>query len=1042
MAHLTINTLGILQVFIDNVPVESFESDKVRALLAYLAVEADRSHPREELIGLLWPDSPEEVARHNLSQALFNLRLVLGDHTAKPPFLLITRNAIQFNQESDYSLDLDQFNGYFHAWEKNQSRQNTDASSLVPQLEEMVKLYQGECLQHFSLADSAEFEDWILVQRESLRQHMMDALTYLSNEYEDRGNFSAARCYALDQLELDPWREEAHYQIMRVLALDGQRSAALAQYENCKRVLAEELGVEPSAKTRDLYEQIRSDTLKPTDKTIANTPSVPVHVLPVPLTTFIGRQQELADLDRLMTDPECRCITLLGPGGIGKTRLALQVADQHRNTFADGAAFIPLASVASIDAVMPAIANAIHFAFYSPNDPRVQLLNYLRDKQMLLIVDNGEHLLVEAAQQGTIADLLIEILQGANQVKLLVTSREALNLQGEWPFEVEGLDFPKVDQADGLDEYGAVALFVQRARRARPGFEMNAKDARAIARLCRLVEGMPLAIELAASWMRLLSPAEIATEIEQGLDFLNAQMRDLPERHRSMTAVFDHSWQMLSGEEKQAFGRLSVFQGRFNRQAAERVANASLSILSSLVMRSLLRCTVAGRYDLHELTRQYAGSKLAEDLHEQYAIQERHSLYYLGLLEEQSVRLQSHQQKEAMTELAGEIDNIRTAWYWAADHQIVEPLYRVSFTLMILFGLRNSLREAESLFQRTVQALRASNPKPETAEIHQVALNAMLAHYGYFRLRLGAAQEAYEILAPAAAFLPKSVDPSAALYALWFFGANCWVLGKFSEAKESLKNCVNLARKYGDRWFESSANLYLGIVAHDQGEYSQAWQYLSKALDVMREVGDPSMIGLALRNAGRTAQALGRLSDAEQFLRSSLELSRETDHHLGTGQALDSLGQLTYAQGRHDEAQAFFLEAADQFREMGDRMSLCRVLCHQGFNSLALHNSSEAQIAFQDALKTAQEGGIIPVALNALAGLASLEAQQKASQGTLELVLYILQHASSSQETKDRATRLRAELEAKLPQEEIQAAQQRAASKSLDEVVRQAQANP
>src|SRR5574341_398441 len=386
MAHLTINVLGTLQVSMDDVPIQSFESDKVRALLAYLVVEADRSHSREKLIGLLWPDSSEEAARHNLRQALFNLRLALADHTARPPYFLITRNAIQFNRESDYSLDLDQFNSYFHAWEKNWGRESTDASTLLPQLEEMVKLYQGEYLQHFSLGDSAEFEDWIVVRRESLRQHMMAALTYLANEYEHRGNFQAARCYALHQLELDPWREEAHYQIMQVLALEGERSAALAQYENCKKVLAEELGVEPSAKTRELYEQIRSGTLTTRDKTFANTPSVPVHSLPVALTTFIGREQELADLDRLIADPEYRCLTLVGPGGIGKTRLALQAADQHRHAFTDGVAFIPLASVGSVNTVISAIANAIHFSFYGPSDPKVQLLNYLRDKHMLLVV--------------------------------------------------------------------------------------------------------------------------------------------------------------------------------------------------------------------------------------------------------------------------------------------------------------------------------------------------------------------------------------------------------------------------------------------------------------------------------------------------------------------------------------------------------------------------------------------------------------------------------------------------------------------------------
>jgi DNA-binding SARP family transcriptional activator/predicted ATPase len=1037
MAHLTVSVLGELEVSIDDVPIQSFESDKVRALLAYLVVEADRSHPREALIGLLWPDSAEEVARHNLRQALFNLRLVLGDHTAKPPYLLITRGAIQFNRESDYSLDLDQFNGYFYAWEKNQDPENTDTSSLVPQLEEMVKQYQGDYLQHFSLRDSAEFEDWVLVQRESLRQRMMNVLTYLANEYEHRGNFQAARCYALHQLKLDPWREEAHYQVMQMLAFEGERSSALAQYENCKKVLAEELGIEPSAKTRDLYEQIRSGALKTKHEMPANVPSIPVQSLPVALTPFIGREEELAELDRLITDPECRCITLVGPGGIGKTRLALQAADQHRNTFADGVAFIPLASVGSIDAVIPAFANAIQFAFYGPAEPKVQLLNYLRDKQMLLIVDNAEHLLVEAPHRGTIADLLIELLQGADQIKLLVTSRETLNLQGEYPFELEGLDFPRVDQTDRLDEYGSVALFLQRAQRARPRFEMNMEDKNSVARLCRLVEGMPLAIELAATWVRLLSPAEIATEIEQSLDFLNAQMRDLPERHRSMRAVFDHSWQMLSTEEKGVLRRLSVFRGGFQRQAAEQVADASLSILSSLVMRSLLRRTVAGRYDLHELIRQYAALKLAEDPDVLRATQERHSLYYLGLLEEKGTKLFSHHQEQALAELLADMDNLRASWDWSiATHKFI-PLYQVSFTFLYLFTLRDWFKEGEVTFKKTAEAMQAylQEVGSDTA-LQQTAMHAMLAHYGYFKLRQGRNEEAYAILAPSTTFLRTCTEPTATIYSLWYLGVDCWILGKFSEAKGSFQAGAALARKYGERWHEVLAVEFLGRVAQEQGEYSQARQYFSEALTIIRQLGDPSMTAHVLSYFGRLMQSLGEYGEAEKLLSEGLELARTINYRFAIGLALDGLGKVAYDQGRYQEARTFFSESAGLFREMGDHR-LSRTLNHQGLNSLALGDTADAQNAFQAALKMAMEGGLVPIALNALTGLAALETQQAASRETLELILYILQHPSSTQETKNLATQLRVELEAKLSQEEIEVAQQRARSKSLDEFVRQ-----
>ncbi|MHB1319642.1 MAG: BTAD domain-containing putative transcriptional regulator, partial [Anaerolineae bacterium] len=651
MAHLSLGVLGPLQVLIDDVPVTALESDKVRALLVYLAVEAHRPHRRESLVGLLWPDCPEQVARHNLRQALLNLRQAIGDHTARPPYLLISRDTIQFNRDSDFTLDLAQFNTILHAAEEDRGRGTGDGSIRAARLEEMIKLYRGGFLQDFFLEDSAEFEDWVLVQRESLHQHALNACSTLASYYEQHGDFQAARRHASRQLELDPWREEAHCQMMRALALDGQRSAALAQYETCRRVLAEELGVEPSTQTCELYEQVRAGTLETKHESPASIPTASIHNLPVSLTSFHGREQELIELERLIANSECRCISLVGQGGTGKTRLALQAAQQHRADSTHGVAFVPLAAVSSVEGAIPAISGAIHLDFYGPGDPRVQLLNYLRDKQMLLILDNVEQLLGEGPPEAAIVGLMLEILQHAPGVKLLVTSREALNLQGEWVFEVGGLAFPRAEQEEHADEYAAVALFMQRARRASPGLAFGEADRAGMADICRLVEGMPLAIELAAAWSRVLSPAEIAQEIRGSLDILSASVRDLPERHRSMRVVFDRSWQRLSAREQQVLSQLSVFRGGFSRQAAEQVAGASLPVLSTLVNRTLLRRTAAGRYELHELVRQYCASHLAADPQAHAAAQKRHFDCFLALAEAAEQELKGRNQLEWLVRL-------------------------------------------------------------------------------------------------------------------------------------------------------------------------------------------------------------------------------------------------------------------------------------------------------------------------------------------------------------------------------------------------------
>lgn len=772
---------------------------------------------------------------------------------------------------------------------------------------------------------------------------------------------------------------------------------------------------------------------KPISTKNVSSPKTNLPIFPTPL---IGREREVEQLSQLLRDPQCRLLTLIGPGGIGKTRLGIETAAQVQDFFVNGVYFVPLASVGSINAVISTIANAIYFAFHGPSDPKMQLLNYLRGQQMLLIVDNVEHLLVGGPHEETVVELLVEILQQAPQLQLLVTSRESLGLQEEWVFEVQGLPLPESTYVEGTEQNTSVELFLQRARRAYVGFNATPEDFLTIVRICQLVEGMPLGIELAAAWVRTLSCNEIAREIAHGLNILSISARDVPARHRSMHAVFEHSWKLLTEGEQKALLRLSVFRGGFRREAAVQVAGATLAVLSALMTKSLVRRSNAGRYDLHELIRQYAASRLGKEPEEMRAAQERHSLHYLGLLDEQGVRLQSHQQKEAVAELTVDMDNIRAAWDWSiANHEFIR-LYQVSARLMHLCEIRNWFKEAEITFRKTADSLQASIRGSELDAIHHVALHAMLAHWGFFRFRLGKGEEAYNILSSSAAFLRTSGASFAAIYSHLYLGIVCWILGKFSEAKDNLHEGRKLARESGEHWHEALDSEFLGRVAIEQGEYDQARQYLSEAFALLRQLGDPSMTAHALSYLGRTMQLLGEYREAEKLLQESLQLSRDHGYRFATGLALDGLGHIAYAEGRYEEAQPFFLESASLFREMGDTHRLSRTLNHQGFNSLALNQLVDAQSYFYSALRLAYEGGSLPSTFNALTGLAALETQQKTSQETLEMVLYILQHPASAQETKDLATQLRLELESRLPQDEIEAAQQRVASKNLDEFVR------
>ncbi|HEX9074395.1 MAG TPA: BTAD domain-containing putative transcriptional regulator, partial [Anaerolineae bacterium] len=448
MARLMLNLLGPLQITLDGAPITTFQSDKARALLLYLAVESDRPHRREELTGLLWPDVPEQTARHNLRQTLFNVRQAIHDSKAKNPHLFITREEIQFNVESDHALDVATCAALLAACDTHPHPDPETCADCAGRRRQAAEMYRGRFLQQFFLEDSAAFEEWALLRREALHQQALDALMRLARHYEQRADFEQARRFALRELELDPWREEAHRQVMRALAASGQRSAALVQYETCRRVLADELGIEPSEETRALYEQIRSGKLGPEIPTSQRTST---SNLPTPLTPFVGRERELQDLEQLLGDSQCRIITLVGPGGIGKTRLALELAAHQQHTFGHGATFVSLASLTSPALMVSVIAQALGTTFVGSNDPKQQLFHYLADKQMLLLVDNVEHLL-----EGV--DLLAELLQHAPALKILATSREPLDLSGEWVFQVEGLTVPLDEPVGGFQDFSAVAL--------------------------------------------------------------------------------------------------------------------------------------------------------------------------------------------------------------------------------------------------------------------------------------------------------------------------------------------------------------------------------------------------------------------------------------------------------------------------------------------------------------------------------------------------------------------------------------------------------
>jgi DNA-binding SARP family transcriptional activator len=558
MPGLEISLLGPPKILINGV---EFDTDrrKAIALLAYLVLSGT-PQPREHLAATFWPDYNRDSAFAYLRRTLFELNKGLGKGR-----LETDRFSAGFVPSGDTRIDIALFQSELAA-----SRLDKDP---VPHLEAAVKEYRGEFMQGFFLKDTEPFEDWLRGRRERFRQEYALSLEQLAANYEQRGAWVQAINYARAWLELDEFDEAAHRAIMRVYAGMGDRSRAFRQYEMCAQVLKDGLGIEPQQETTVLLERIRAgsfeEAVRAAEATRPDTGPASNIRLPVLTTPFIGRRPEIEQIKEFILNRKTRLLTLFGPGGSGKTRLSIQAASEVSDHFQDGVWFVPLATVQSAEGIIPALAKSLSFSFYQEEDTRnQQLIDYLREKHLLLILDNVDQLVGPEA-----AGIFNEILTGAEGVKIMVTSRIRLNLQAEQIFTVQGMRMPTSQEVESWTDpetqalsFSAVQLFLDRARRLQPGFLLNREHAAAVGHICQLVHGMPLGLELAASWLELLPPDEIAREIRRSLDFLETDRLDVPERQRSIRAVYDYSWKLLDEIEREAFLSLSVFLGSFSEK--------------------------------------------------------------------------------------------------------------------------------------------------------------------------------------------------------------------------------------------------------------------------------------------------------------------------------------------------------------------------------------------------------------------------------------------------------------------------------------------
>jgi predicted ATPase/transcriptional regulator with XRE-family HTH domain len=762
----------------------------------------------------------------------------------------------------------------------------------------------------------------------------------------------------------------------------------------------------------------------------SDTPSNPFQPnLPLPLTSLIGREHELRMLLQQIQDPTCRLLTLTGPGGVGKTRLALEVVHQLPGTFKNGACFVSLAGTSASEFIIPAIADTLGLSFSGTIELKAQLFNFLKEKQILLVLDNLEHLL-----NGI--ELLDELLEYAPSLKLLTTSREKLNLRTEWAFEVQGLPTPSSIEMDGIESNSAVALFLQRAKQVNVNFTPTPEDLHAVARICQLVEGLPLGLELAATWANTLSCPEIAVEIERGLDFLTTSKRDIPERHRSIQAVFEYSWNLLSIEEQAALKNLSVLQGRFQREAAEQVAGATLPLLSSLISKSLVRRQEPGRYDQHELVRQYAAIRLRKNPKEKISARDRHTAYYLAFWREREIELKGAGQREALRELTAEIDNFRAAWEWAITHGRFSILYESLRAFLLLYDLRGWYAEGIERIESIVHALRG------TRDGQHELLGLVLALQGWFYFRRGQLKQARERFDQGLRILRPLNDPIALADVLSLSGPPLTALGETAAALEHGREGLAVARGNGDIWRIAYALMMQAGNLVGSGRFDEAYVSAQEALTHFRRLGDTRLIVVTLNTLGFAAMQLSRYPEARGYLQESLSLVTPLEDPWNVGTAYGNLGIVELAQGNPSEARMLLQKSVSLFNDLGMLGDMAFYLTHLGQAAAASGAVDEAEHHWLDALRIAHEARALPTLLANLIRLAQLHADRDDIPRAYKWATFVSSHPASWQDSKNRAEKLRAELGSKLSAGQLESISSSSDEESLDDFVQETLAQP
>ena len=923
--RLELKLFGSPQITYQGQPLTGFVSAKVRALLIYLAVTA-RPHSRDHLAHLLWEDMPAST-RANLRKALSNLRQLIGNILVEDG-----KESIALRGEQIW-VDVVEFGQL--------SKQSSE--------QEATELYQADFLTGFNLSLSYEFEAWALGEQSRLKAQMVDLLRRLATRYEQTAKVGQAIQTIRRLLQLEPWHEEAHRWLMMLLTKDGQPSAALAHFEVCKRVLQEELSAPPGQETLALVAQLQQSilsvqTARPVPTVSNHAPNgtgrdqpplpqghavtnqrPPVHShLPPSLTPLLGRAHEQQRIAELLSHAPGRLVTLIGPPGIGKTRLGLAVAEQLQATLTDGVYFVPLAAIQEAELVVSTLIVALRLTADSQQTPLETVKEFLRPKASLLLLDNFEQLLAAAP-------LLSELLAACPALRLLVTSRERLHLYGEQLYRVPPLALS-----------AAVALFVQRTQALDVDFTLTPANEPLLQEICQQVDCLPLAIELSAALVELLPLPTLLTQIrEQRLALLQNGPRDLPDRQRTLRNAIQSSYRLLTAHEQMLFRTLGICVGGFDLWAVNALGFTSAT-LQSLINKSLVQVSATTgnqrRFLLLETLREYALAQL--DLTgERQAVAQRHLEVYLGLAEEAATHLRQADQAEWLERLAQDHDNLRAALRWASTQHQHEVGARLAIALWRFWYTRGHNLEGWQWLQSL------------SALVEQPTLRANLLYgQGMLARRLLNYTESIACFTQSLTLFRQLRDERKVASVLRGIGMIYYVQDEHLQARPFFLEALPLFRQLGDLEGLASTLDSLAYVAESEEE---AQQMHTESLALRRQTGNLRGITISLSSVIQGAIHEEEWAVAHSYLQEQLQISEQLGDQNGMANSLRMAGLIAYGQGQYEAAQAAFAKSCELCQTTNDR-SITSNTEWLGRVTLKLGDIDRAQHLLEQALRHVQ----------------------------------------------------------------------------------------